>query len=105
MGLEIAALERHLMAENQQGHGKTCNEEVAMMLTDPSGRSQAGRPFPKWRVRALLGATALTAAVSLAALRTANSANVTKPAITNSVTAPAAAPAFAPGMPPSFANL
>src|SRR5215472_5745331 len=76
-----------------------------MHPNDQSGRSLAKGQLRKWRTRALLGATALTAAVSFAVLDTANSASVTHPAITNSVTAPAAAPAFAPGMPASFANL
>ena len=75
-----------------------------MKSIDQPGRIQAKGPLRKWRIPGLLGATALTAVVSLAVLDTANSAGVTKPAITNPVTAPAA-PAFAPGMPPSFANL
>jgi len=72
-----------------------------MIPTDAPGLTRAREHVRNWRTPALLGATALTAAVSLIYVDAAYSA---APPPVSSAIVPAA-PAFAPGMPPSFANL
>ena len=70
------------------------------------GPEQARGRFGKQRAGALLGATALAAAVSIIVVDTAPSASATRAATANTVTTSTAAPTLAPGgMPPSFANL